>query len=97
MENTMDTRSFLNISGTLCRRPLKKFSKFGNTHHNCNKCGHVTKPSNQKRTSGNLVKMLFTRHLLVIWITLIWYVSLETWYNGGVLADSTTPNPECKY
>ena len=96
----MDTRSCLNnsTSGTLLgRRPLRKFPKSGNTHHYNNERGHVTKRSNQKRTTGYVMKMLFTRHLLVVWITLIWYVSIELWDNGGVLADSATSYPECKF
>ena len=93
----METKSFLNASGTLSRRPLRKLRKSGNTHQYDNEFGHVTKRSNQKRTTGYLMKMLFTRHLLVVWITLMWYVSMETWDNGGVLADSTTAYPECKF
>ena len=93
----METKSFLNTSETLGRRPLRKYPKSGNTHHYDNEFGHVTKRSNQKRTTGYLVKMLFTHHLLVVWITFIWYVSMTTWDNGGVLADSTTSHPECKF
>ena len=93
----METKSFLNASGTLSRRPLRKLRKSGNTHQYDNEFGNLTKRSNQKRTTGYLMKMLFTRHLLVVWITLMWYVSMETWDNGGVLADSATAYPECKF